>query len=61
VATLTPNIPDLGRVYARSIVVAPGRPVDFVSRFFAPRVETGVREPAKPGELPRLDGAATRC
>jgi hypothetical protein len=39
VATLTPNIPDLGRVYARSLVVAPGRPVDFVSRFFAPRVD----------------------
>ena len=43
VATLTPNIPDLGRVDARGIVVtAPGRQVDFVSRFFAPRV--GVAE-----------------
>jgi PhzF family phenazine biosynthesis protein len=43
VATLAPNIPDLGRVDARGIVVtAPGRQVDFVSRFFAPRV--GVAE-----------------
>ena len=39
VATLTPNIAYLGRVPARGIVVtAPGREVDFVSRFFAPRV-----------------------
>ena len=43
VATLTPNIADLARVDARGIVVtAPGRQVDFVSRFFAPRV--GVAE-----------------
>jgi PhzF family phenazine biosynthesis protein len=43
VATLAPDIPALGRVEARGIVVtAPGREVDFVSRFFAPRV--GVAE-----------------
>lgn len=43
VATLAPDIPALGRVNARGIVVtAPGRQVDFVSRFFAPRV--GVAE-----------------
>src|SRR5512135_2398994 len=43
VATLAPDIPALGRVDARGIVVtAPGRQVDFVSRFFAPRV--GVAE-----------------
>lgn len=43
VATLAPDIPALGRVEARGIVVtAPGRQVDFVSRFFAPRV--GVAE-----------------
>jgi PhzF family phenazine biosynthesis protein len=39
VATLSPSIGDLGRVDARGIIVtAPGRQVDFVSRFFAPRV-----------------------
>ncbi len=39
VATLAPDIPALGRADARGIVVtAPGRQVDFVSRFFAPRV-----------------------
>ena len=43
VGTLAPDIPALGRVDARGIVVtAPGRLVDFVSRFFAPRV--GVAE-----------------
>jgi PhzF family phenazine biosynthesis protein len=39
VATLSPNVGDLGRVEARGIIVtAPGQQVDFVSRFFAPRV-----------------------
>jgi PhzF family phenazine biosynthesis protein len=39
VATLAPNLAGLGHVAARGIIVtAPGRQVDFVSRFFAPRV-----------------------
>ncbi len=43
VATLAPDIAALGRVEARGIVVtAPGQQVDFVSRFFGPRV--GVAE-----------------
>lgn len=39
VATLAPDIPALGAVPGRAVIVtAPGREVDFVSRFFAPRV-----------------------
>jgi PhzF family phenazine biosynthesis protein len=39
VATLAPDLGDLAMVPARGIIVtAPGREVDFVSRFFAPQV-----------------------
>ncbi len=39
VATLAPDFNDLGKVSARAVIVtAPGRQVDFVSRFFAPQV-----------------------
>jgi PhzF family phenazine biosynthesis protein len=39
VATLQPDLVDLAMVPARGIIVsAPGRQVDFVSRFFAPQV-----------------------
>jgi PhzF family phenazine biosynthesis protein len=39
VATLAPDLADLAMVPARGIIVtAPGREVDFVSRFFAPQV-----------------------
>ncbi len=39
VASLTPDIAALGAVPGRAVIVtAPGRQVDFVSRFFAPRV-----------------------
>jgi PhzF family phenazine biosynthesis protein len=39
VATLQPDLADLAMVPARGIIVsAPGRQVDFVSRFFAPQV-----------------------
>jgi predicted PhzF superfamily epimerase YddE/YHI9 len=39
VATLAPDLGDLAMVPARGVIVtAPGREVDFVSRFFAPQV-----------------------
>jgi PhzF family phenazine biosynthesis protein len=39
VATLSPDLAALGRIPGRAVIVtAPGREVDFVSRFFAPRV-----------------------
>ncbi len=39
VAALTPDIAALGAIPGRAVIVtAPGREVDFVSRFFAPRV-----------------------